>query len=92
MQLLQQSEGLGIEIKATAAYFLQVIPMQSDVINFSELIIHWVAMGYNLFFFEYGWKVQIHMKMTQGKQARPIISNSFPWYLPQRDHIIAGVI
>lgn len=30
------------------------------------------------------------MKMAQGKQARTIISNLFPWYLTQRDHIIPG--
>lgn len=29
--------------------------------------------------------------MAQGKQATSIISNPFPWYITQRDHIIAGV-
>lgn len=60
---------VGIEIKATAAYFPQFISIQSSVINFNELITHWVAMGYDLFYFFYecGWKVQNHMKMTEGK-------------------------
>lgn len=31
------------------------------------------------------------MKMAQGKQATTIISNPFPWYITQSDHIIAGV-
>lgn len=70
------------KIKATATYFSQIIPMQSNVINFNELITHCIAMGYALFF--------MNMKMAQGKQVRPIISNPFPWYLTQSDHIIAG--
>lgn len=57
--------------------------MQSNVINFNELITHCVAMGYALFFYEQCCKVQIHMKMAQGKQARTKISNLFPWYLTQ---------
>ena len=58
---------MGIKIKANAAFLLQVIPVQSNVINFNELITHWVAMGYDFVLNEHGWKVQNHMKVTQGK-------------------------